>query len=229
MESDPRLSTRTETDGSASLHRAPPSRAADCPVETGTTVVGLVAGETVVLAADRRASLGGRFVTNKQTEKIVRVHPTGATALSGALGHIQYFSDVLDVEARLYRDRRGTELSIPALATLASNVLRATPLQVVPLLGGVDADGSHLYSLDGAGGRLQDQYVAGGSGLQLAYGVLERQYSTELTPDEGRSVAAHAVGSAAARDTASGDGILLATITGSGIEFDEFDAVEAVV
>lgn len=228
MASDPRRSARTAAGGSAMLPGAPPSPVGDGRVETGTTVVGLVAGEAVVLAADRRASLGGRFVTNKQTEKIVRVHPTGATALSGAVGHIQYFNNVLDVEARLYRDRRGTELSIQALATIASNVLRTTPLQVVPLLGGVDDDGSHLYSLDGAGGRLQNQCVAGGSGMQLAYGVLERQYSTELTPEEGRTVAAHAVGSAAARDTASGDGILLATVTGSGIEFDVFDDVAAV-
>lgn len=206
----------------------PPADPGTSITETGTTIVGLTAAEAVVLGADRRASLGGRFVTNKRTEKIEPVHPTAATALSGAVGHIQYFTRVLSAESRLYRDRRGTDLSIPALATLASNVLRGVPLQVVPILGGVDAEGSHLYSLDGAGGRLEDAYVAGGSGMQLAYGVLERQYAEDVSVDEGRSIAAEAVGSASERDTASGNGLLVATVTDDGIELAEFDTVGEV-
>lgn len=193
-------------------------------VETGTTVVGVTAADAVVLAADRRASLGGRFVTNKRTQKIEQVHPTAATALSGAVGHIQYFTRMLHAESRLYRDRRGTDLSVPALATLASNVLRQTPLHAVPILGGVDADGSHLYSLDGSGGRLEDDYVAGGSGMQLAYGVLERHFTGEESLAAGRRIAVEAIDSAAERDTASGNGLMLATITDEGVTLEGFDS-----
>lgn len=45
---------------------------------TGTTTVGLTAVDGVVLATDRRASLGGRFVTNKRARKVEQVHPTAA-------------------------------------------------------------------------------------------------------------------------------------------------------
>ncbi len=205
-----------------------PDQPAGNTVETGTTVVGVKTEGGVVLAADRRASLGGRFVTNKRTQKIEQVHPTAAAALSGAVGHIQYFTRMLHAEARLYRDRRGADLSVPALATLASNVLRQTPLHAVPILGGVDEGGLHLYSLDGGGGRLEDTYVAGGSGMQLAYGLLERRFTGDESLDEGRSIAVQAIESASERDTASGNGLMLATITDEGVALDAFDAAAEV-
>ena len=194
--------------------------------ETGTTVVGVRTADTIVLAADRRASLGGRFVTNKRVDKIEQVHPAAALALSGAVGHIQAFARILTAESQLYRDRRGEEITIKGLATLASNVLRTRPLQVAPILGGVDAEGPRLYSLDGAGGRLADRYLASGSGMQLAYGVLEREFEEGLSRDAGQRIAAQAVTSAGERDTASGDGLTIATIFPDGVEFDEFDTPE---
>lgn len=196
--------------------------------ETGTTVVGVRTGDGIVLGADRRASLGGRFVTNKRVDKIKQVHPAAAVALSGAVGHIQSFTRILSAESQLYRDRRGDEMTINGLATLASNVLRSRPLQVAPILGGVDAEGSQLYSLDGAGGRLADRYLAGGSGMQLAYGVLEREFDEGLSMEMGRQIVGQAVASAGERDTASGDGLTMATITMDGVRFDEFDTPEAV-
>lgn len=196
--------------------------------ETGTTVVGLTTEDGVVLAADRRASVGGRLVTNKRTQKVEQLHPTAAAALSGAVGHIQHFTRVMRAEARLYENRRDEDLSLSALATLAGNVLRSAPLRVTPLLGGVDESGGHVFSLDGGGGVLSDTYAAGGSGIQLAYGVLEQQYESDMTAAVGRSVAARAVDSASERDTASGNGLTVATITNEGIEVDDFDGVEEV-
>jgi proteasome beta subunit len=201
----------------------------DGPVaETGTTVVGLTTADGVVLAADRRASVGGRLVTNKNTRKVERVHPTAATALSGAVGHLQHFTRVLRAEARLYENRRGGDLTMAALATLAGNVLRSVPLRVQPLLGGVDAGGGRVYSVDGGGGVLSEDYVAGGSGIQLAYGVLEQHYDDGMTAAEGRSVAAAAVDSASERDTASGNGFTVATVTSDGVELADYGAVEEV-
>ena len=78
-----------------------------------------------------------------------------------------------------------------ALSTLAGNLLRNGPYRAgQPTLGGVDATGPHVYSLDGAGGVMEDDYVAAGSGMQLAYGVLEREYEPDLSstrpPRRGR-------------------------------------------
>jgi proteasome beta subunit len=190
--------------------------------ETGTTIVGVAAEDAVVLAADRRASLGGRFVSSKDTRKVEAVHPTGAVALSGAVGHIQQFTRVLRAETRLYENRRDEAPSMDALATLAGNLLRSAPLRVTPLLGGVDDQGAHVYTVDDGGGVLADDYAAGGSGMQLAYGVLEQEYDTDSSVADARTTAARAVENASERDTASGNGLTVATVTESGVEFDEF-------
>jgi proteasome beta subunit len=205
-----------------------PASEAGPVAETGTTVVGLTTADGVVLAADRRASVGGRVVTNKRTQKVEQLHSTAAAALSGAVGHLQQFTRVLRTEARLYENRRDEELTTTALSTVAANVLRSNPLRVTPLLGGVDDSGAHVFSLDGGGGVLSDTYAAAGSGMQLALGVLEQQYDRGMAAAEGRSVAAEAVGSASERDTASGDGVTVATITTEGVEFEEFDAASEV-
>jgi proteasome beta subunit len=201
----------------------------DSVVETGTTVVGLTTAEGVVLAADRRASLGGRFVSNKDVQKVAQVHPTAATANSGAVGHIQKFNDTLQAEARLYDSRRGEQMSLTALSTLAGNVLGSAPLYVEPLLGGVDEDGPQIYELDGGGGVLTDTYAAKGSGMQLAYGVLEREYEEGLDFEAATEVAASAVEAATERDTASGNGLSVALVDEEGVETTVYDEVSEVL
>jgi len=196
---------------------------------TGTTTVGLTTAEGVVLATDMRASLGGRFVSNKNVQKVEQVHPTAALTMAGSVGGAQSFIRSLRAEVNLYETRRGKDLSISALATLAGNFLRGGPFFVVyPILGGVDDEGQHVFSLDPAGGVMSDDYTATGSGMQLAYGVLEQDYETDLSNDQASQIAARAVESAIERDTASGDGVFLATITADGVDIHghkDFDEV----
>jgi len=187
--------------------------------KTGTTTVGLTTEEGVVMATDMRASLGGRFVSNKDVQKVEQIHPTAALTMAGSVGGAQSFIRSLRAESNLYETRRGEDMSMSALATLAGNFLRGGPFFLVsPILGGVDAEGSHVYSLDPAGGVLRDDYTCTGSGMQLAYGVLEGEYTEDLTNDEAMGVAARAVKSAVERDTASGDGVFLAEITDEGVD-----------
>ncbi len=197
-------------------------------VETGTTVVGVTTDDAAVLAADRRASLAGRFVTSKAVRKVEQVHPTAAVALSGGVGHIQRFVRTVETEATLYEDRRGRPMSMRALSTFVGSLLGTTPLRVTPVLAGVDQAGPHLYGIDEAGGVLADDYAASGSGTQLAYGVLERRYDSEASVAGARKTAASAVATAAERDTASGNGLTVATITENGVELATGDGVAEV-
>jgi proteasome beta subunit len=206
--------------------------ASDAPTfETGTTVVALTAGDGVVLAADRKASLGGRFTSNKNAEKILRVHPTAAMAISGSVGPAQSVAETLRAEASLYEARRGEAMSMTALSQTAGQLLRGLP--VVPLLGGVDDEGGHVYELDGGGSVMEDAYAAGGSGMQLAYGVLERRYDGVSDLADATEAAVDAVAAASERDTASGNGVTVATITDDGVAMEvadvaEVDALESV-
>ena len=112
-------------------------------------------------------------------------------------------------------------MTMQALSTLCGNFLRGGPFFLVsPILGGVDAEGSHVYSLDPAGGVMGDDYTVTGSGMQMAYGVLEGEYSEDLSLEEARTVAARGIKSAVERDTGSGNGIFLAEITGDGVDIE---------
>ena len=200
----------------------------DTVVKTGTTTVGLTTADGVVLAADRRASLGGRFVSNKDAVKIEQVHPRAAVTMSGSVGGAQEFIRQLRVEADLYETRRGREMSIDALARLAGTLLRGKPAS--PLLGGVERDGTpRIISVDGAGGVLEDAYGATGSGMTVATGALERLYREDLSLSEGVDVAAEAVAAASERDTASGNGITVARLTADSVDIDSYDDTREIL
>ncbi len=74
-----------------------------------------------------------------------------------------------------------------------------------------------------------DNYVATGSGMQLAYGVLEDKYEEGMTNKEASTVAAHAIKSASQRDAASGDGIYLAVITEDGVDIEGHKDFKAIL
>lgn len=194
--------------------------------KTGTTTVGISTPDGVVIGTDRRASLGGRFVSNKQVQKVEQVHPTAALTLVGSVGGAQSFIRNLRAEASLTETRRGKPLSISALATLAGNFARGGPFFAInPILGGVDDEGSHVYSIDPAGGVMEDDYTVTGSGMQLAHGALERQYEDDLSLEEATELAARAVNAATERDTGSGNGLVIAEITEEAIDITHHDDV----
>ena len=192
--------------------------------ETGTTTIGIATENGVIVATDRRASLGGRFVSNKNVQKVEQIHPTAALTLVGSVGGAQSFIRSLRAEVNLYETRRGEDISMSALATLAGNFARGGPFFAInPILGGVDDEGSHVFSIDPAGGVMEDDYTVTGSGLMVAYGTLESQYEDDLSMEEAKTLAADAVSSAAERDTGSGNGLVVAEVTGEGVEIDTYE------
>jgi proteasome beta subunit len=227
-----------ETDGlSGRLHDDPyepelstlpeGSRDEDTVAKTGTTTIGIATEEGAVIATDKRASLGGRFVSNKNVQKVEQIHPTAALTLVGSVGGAQSFIRTMRAEVNLYEARRGEHMSMQALSTLAGNFARGGPfLAINPILGGVDDEGSHIYSIDPAGGVMEDDYTVTGSGLTVAYGTLEDRYEEGMTNEEARQVAAAGVKAAAERDTGSGNGVFIADVTSEGVDITDHDLDE---
>lgn len=194
---------------------------ANSTIETGTTTVGLTASDGVVMATDMRASIGGgRFVSSKDVQKVEQIHPTAALTIAGTMSGAQALISSLRAEARLYEARRGEQMSMTALSTVVANSLRDQGFPCHPIVGGVDETGPHVYEYDAGGGVMEDEYAALGSGMQLAYGVLEQDYTTDLSLEAATDIATRAVRSAIERDTASGNGVFLAEITSTGVEID---------
>ncbi|WP_129115769.1 archaeal proteasome endopeptidase complex subunit beta [Halegenticoccus tardaugens] len=198
-------------------------------MKTGTTTVGIKTEDGVVLATDMRAS-AGYMVASKDVQKVEQIHPTAALTIAGSVSAAQSLIRSLRAETSLYEARRGENMSMRALSTLVGNFLRSGAFFIVqPILGGVDADGSHIYSIDPAGGTTEEDYTVSGSGSQYALGVLEQDYEDALSVDDARGVAARAIKSAVERDLASGNGINVAVVTSDGVEIDRHKDIEELL
>jgi proteasome beta subunit len=187
-------------------------------VRSGTTTLGLVCKDGVVLAAERRATMG-TLIAHKVTKKIFKLDDNIGITTAGLVGDLQVLTRYITAEVELYRLKRGVPMSVEACATLTSNILSARrffPYLVQLVIGGVDTKGSHVYSIDLAGGAIPDTYVTTGSGSPFVYGVLEDQYKEGLSTDEGLDLAVRAITAAMKRDAASGDGIDVVKITKDG-------------
>jgi proteasome beta subunit len=182
----------------------------------GTTTIGIACKDGVVLATERRATLGGGFIANKQTTKLFKIDEHVGMTIAGYVGDAQTLVRYVRAEVNLYRLRRGSPVSVEGAATLLANILngnRLYPYLAWVILGGVDVRGNHIFSVDPAGGNIEDKYVSVGSGQALAYGVLEEAYEDGLSLSEGVDVALRGLTSAMRRDSNSGDGYLVATIS----------------
>jgi proteasome beta subunit len=204
-------------------------QAGDKEMKTGTTTVGIKTADGVVLATDMRAS-AGNMVSSKDVQKVEEIHPQAALTIAGGVSAAQSLISSLRAEVRLYEARRGEDMSMQALSTLTGNFLRSGAFFIVaPLLGGVDDDGPHVYSFDPLGGMTEENYAVSGSGSQFALGVLEQEYSEEMSVEDARDVAARAIKSALERDMASGNGINLALVTEEGVEIERYKDIEELL
>jgi len=183
--------------------------------KTGTTILGMKCKDGVVIASERRATMG-TLIAHKSTKKLYKIDEHLALATAGLVGDLQVLSRYLSAEVNLYRLKRDGRMPIKSAATLMSNILNQRkfyPYYVQLVLGGWDSTGGHIYSLDAAGGAIPDKYTAGGSGSPYVYGVLEDLYKDDLPIDEGVNIAIRAISAAMGRDSASGNGIDIAVIT----------------
>jgi proteasome beta subunit len=187
-------------------------------VKKGTTTLGMVCKDGVVLAAERRATMG-TLIAHKTTKKIFKLDNNMGLTTAGLVGDLQILARYITAEVELYKLKRNAPMPIKSTATLTSNILsgrRYFPYWVQLIIGGVDSDGNHVYSLDMAGGSLPDDYVTTGSGSPYVYGVLEDHYAAGLDVKTGIDLAIRALSVAIKRDAASGDGIDVVTITKKG-------------
>ncbi len=190
----------------------------------GTTTVGITTENEVVLATEKRASMGN-LIASKTAEKVYKITDFSAITISGIVGDGQNLAKTLRVESNLYEKRRGKSISIEALASMGSNIMRSFFFFALPLLGGVDEE-PPIFTLDPSGGAMEEKYASTGSGSTMAYGVLEDRYEENMSFEDAKLLAVKSVESAMERDTASGDGITLAIITEKGFERVEDSEIE---
>jgi proteasome beta subunit len=184
----------------------------------GTTTIGVVCKDGVILASDTRVTMGF-YVAHKHGKKVYKIDDHLAMTISGTVADAQRTVDILTANAQLYKISMGRPLPVNSAARLVANLFfssRYAPLLTQVLVGGLDDSGPHIYSLDPFGSLTEEKCVATGSGSPIAYGVLEDKYRENMSVAELLPIIVKAVNSAMKRDAASGDSFNVAVIDEKG-------------
>ncbi len=194
-------------------------------LKTGTTTVGIICEDSVILGADKRAT-AGNMVVHKEVDKVIPVGDRMAVTTAGSVSDIQKLLRIIKAELKLknIRSKRGS--TVKEAASLLSNMVYRNVRQLFPsvshfLFGGVEEE-PELYDIFPGGSITRiDDFVASGSGSVFAYGVLETNYEENMSKEEGVELAKKAIMAALERDSASGNGIDIYSIDKDGLH-EEF-------
>ena len=201
----------------------------------GTTTMGIVCQEGIVMATDTRVTMG-YTVAHKHGKKIFPLDQHLAMTIAGGVADAQSVVEILKANAKLFNLSNNRVMPVGAAARLAANILFSSrgqgPLMLQALIGGVDDSGAHIYAIDPFGSVTEETCVSTGSGSPVAYGVLEDGYADNMVVKDGVSLVVRAVTSAMKRDAGSGDSFDVAVVTTEGyreLDTQEKEAVTASI
>lgn len=192
-------------------------------LKTGTTTLGMKIRDGVILATDQRATMG-HLIANSNVQKLFPIADNLGMTIAGGVGDAQLMVRYMTTEIAKYTMQKRAPMSVQTAATFMGAVIR-NGFYVAPLVGGYDSTGGHIYSVDMAGGVIEDRYSSSGSGSITAYGTLETLYKDGMTKEEGIDVAISALNAARRRDVYSGDGMLVMYIGPDGYEWISNDYI----
>jgi proteasome beta subunit len=190
-------------------------------LKTGTTTVGIKGKDFVILAAERKATMG-YLVASTHAKKIIELDDHVGMTIAGSVGDAQALERYIKAEMKLYELEEGRKIPIKAAANLVSNILYSRsyfPYYVQLLIGGHDTE-SRLFSFDPSGSVVEERdFFSTGSGSVMALGVLEDSFKRGVDLETSKKIAVRAVKAATERDIASGgSGIDLAIVTSKGFK-----------
>jgi proteasome beta subunit len=184
----------------------------------GTTTIGVVCKDGVILASDTRVTMGF-FVAHHKGKKVYKIDDHIGMTISGGVADAQRAVDILKANAQLFRLNTNRPMPISSAARLVANLLfssRYAPLIAQVLIGGMDNTGPHVFAVDPFGSITEEKCTATGSGSPVAYGVLEDKYKQDAPIKDMINIVVKAVESAMRRDAASGDSFDVSIIDKKG-------------
>jgi len=195
----------------------------DNTLKTGTTTLGIVCTDGVVLAADMRATRG-HLISFTDIDKVIQISDTAAVTIAGTVSDAQLFLKYIKAELRINQLKLNRTNNVKEIANYIGNLtyayLRTRGAVTEFLLGGLNHDGtSELYMISPDGAVFPTPtYKTSGSGGIFADSVLESEYKQGLTLEQGIALATKAMNIAVKKDSASGNGINIWTITKDGVK-----------
>ena len=189
-----------------------PLPAGELTAPHGTTIVSLVFDGGVVMAGDRRATMGS-MIASRHIEKVFPADEFSAVGIAGTAGLAVELVRLFQLELEHYEKIEGTLLSLDGKANRLATMIRGNlglalqGLAVVPLFAGYDLDRAvgRIFSYDVTGGRYEEhEHHAVGSGSVFARGSLKKRWRPAMDADAAVRVAVEALVDAADDDSATG-------------------------
>ena len=224
--SDSRLPTSYMTPGTSSFadflgaeapdllpsRRAVPTGNAGDLAPHGTTIVAATFADGVVMAGDRRATMGN-IIAQRDIEKVFPADEYSVVGIAGTAGLAVEMVRLFQTELEHYEKIEGSTLSMDGKSNRLAALIRANlgmamqGLAVVPLFAGYDlaADQGRIFSYDVTGGRYEETaFHSVGSGSLFARGSLKKLYRDDLSAEEAVTAVVQALYDAADDDSATG-------------------------
>lgn len=193
-------------------------------MDTGTTTMGIVGDGFVLLASDKRASMG-KYIASHDVQKVKPLTDNIAITFAGTVSTIQFVKKVAQSRLRLKELNSGRKSTVKEAASVLTNInfrnARGNPMPTAAsfIVGGFD-DAPRLFDVqpDGAMYELPEdtQYRAGGSGRMMAQSMLDDSWEPGMSEDDTVDLAVRALTSAVKRDSGSGSGMFVTVIDEDG-------------
>jgi proteasome beta subunit len=183
----------------------------------GATAVGISFNNGVLLASEQRVSFGN-FLVNKNTKKTFVLTENVGAACAGMVADMNVLARQVAALSKIRKMEIRREVPTNSVAKLMSVIMferRYFPLLTQVIVGGYD-DKPRIYTLDPLGSLLPDEYAAVGSGAEMALGILDGQYNSQMSEEDAKKLAIKSIKAAIQRDASSGDGIDILTISNRG-------------
>ncbi|MFI0811704.1 proteasome subunit beta [Streptomyces echinatus] len=178
----------------------------------GTTIVAVTFPGGVVLAGDRRATMGN-VIAQRDIEKVFPADEYSAVGIAGTAGLAVEMVKLFQLELEHFEKVEGAQLSLEGKANRLSTMIRSNlgmamqGLAVVPLFAGYDLDRERgrIFSYDVTGGRSEEHtFAATGSGSVFARGAMKKLFRDDLTEEQATTLVVQALYDAADDDSATG-------------------------
>ena len=196
-------------------------------LKSSTSLVSLICKDGIIMGADRRVT-AGNVIMSKKEQKVQQLNDYLVLSWTGGAADAALSQKIITAELKLKELKTKARPSIKESANFIGMMfyrnIRAPsmiPHMVGALVGGVNEDGStELFTIEPAGGvyPVTDFDANFSSGMPYILGLLERQWKPGMTIQQGVDLALEALKSSTQRDSGSGNGIDIFTITKEGIK-----------
>jgi len=184
----------------------------------GTTTLGFIFENGVIIAVDSRASQGS-YVSSQTVKKVIEINPYLLGTMAGGAADCAFWQRNLGMQCRMFELKNKRRITVCAASKMLANTMysyKGMGLSMGSMVAGWDPAGPAIYYVDSDGQRTKGKIFSVGSGSLYAYGVLDQGYSWNMDVETAAELGQRAIYHAQFRDAVSGGTCSVYHITKEG-------------